>query len=139
MKTIFALLVASINTAPLGAADQSAKALGIEVSKTHVIVKARGRASDQTSSETQRRSLSRDAAIATAQAHLLMWIGALESGKKTLGDLGQKDKKIKIKVKGALSYAERLRTEWKDDGSAEVTLALAKKYLKKIRRGLKIP
>ncbi|MBI2070591.1 MAG: hypothetical protein HYT79_08315 [Elusimicrobia bacterium] len=120
-------------------AQEDVPALDIEVTKTHIIAKGGGRPPGSATSETQKKSLARDAAIVSAQAHLLMYVEALQAGKTTLGEMMKSDKKFDLKVKGTLSRAEIVKTEWRDDGFAEVTIRVSKKDLKKIRRGLRLP
>ncbi|MBI4668750.1 MAG: hypothetical protein HY747_06130 [Elusimicrobia bacterium] len=113
-------------------------ALGIETTKTHISATAVGLPPEYAKTGTQKKSLARDAAIAEAQLRLLLYVQEFDKGGKPLSELIKTDKKLELKTKGALSRAEIIKTEWKQDGTAVVTLRLAKKYLKKIR-GLKIP
>ncbi|MBI4369887.1 MAG: hypothetical protein HY547_06635 [Elusimicrobia bacterium] len=117
---------------------QDVPALGIKVTKTHIEATAGGKPPDNAKTPTQGKALARDAAIVSAQAHLVAYLEELKKGGQTLKELSQKDKKINLKIKGALSRAEVSNTHWRDDGSVIVTLRLSKKHAK-IIRGVQVP
>ncbi|MBI4369492.1 MAG: hypothetical protein HY547_04610 [Elusimicrobia bacterium] len=81
-------------------------------------------------SQTQRRSLSRDAAIAKAQFEMLSMVKKVEvEGGTTVEAAMATDSHLEAKLKESLSGAEIIKSEWTNDDGCVVTLRLPKKRL----------
>ena len=79
---------------------------------------------------TQRRSLSRDAAILKAQFEMLSMVKKVEvEGGTTVEDAISKDSALESRLKETLSGAEVVKTEWTNDDGCVVTLRIPKKRL----------
>ncbi|MBI4064215.1 MAG: hypothetical protein HY401_07950 [Elusimicrobia bacterium] len=80
--------------------------------------------------QTQRRSLSRDAAIAKAQFEMLSMVKKIEvEGGTTVQDAISKDSTLETRLQETLSGAEILKTEWTNDDGCVVTMRIPKKRL----------
>lgn len=80
--------------------------------------------------QTQRRSLSRDAAIVKAQFEMLSMIKKVEvEGGTTVQDAIAKDSHLESRLKETLTGAEIVKTEWTNDDGAVVTMRIPKKRL----------
>ncbi len=83
--------------------------------------------------QTQRRSLSRDAAIVKAQFEMLSMIKKVEvEGGTTVQDAIAKDSLLESRLKETLSGAEIIKTEWTNDDGCVVTMRIPKKRLESL-------
>jgi hypothetical protein len=84
-------------------------------------------------SETQRKSLARDAAIVKAQYELLTLIKGVQiEGGVTVQRAMETDSKIQATVNEAVRGAEIIQTEFTKDGGALVTMRLPKARLEQM-------
>jgi hypothetical protein len=80
--------------------------------------------------DTQRRSLARDAAIVKAQYELLSRLKGVEvEGGITVERALESDSKLRTRLDGVLRSAEIVRSEFTSDNGCVVTLRLSKKDL----------
>jgi len=80
--------------------------------------------------ETQRKALSRDAAIVKAQYELLSMVKGVElEGGVTVSQAMEKDSLLAARVKDSIRGAEVLKSEFTADGGCVVTLRLPKDRL----------
>lgn len=80
--------------------------------------------------ETQRKALSRDAAIVKAQYELLSLLKGVElEGGVTVSQAMEKDSLLAARVKNSIRGAEVLKSEFTADGGCVVTLRLPKDRL----------
>ena len=80
--------------------------------------------------ETQRKALSRDAAIVKAQYELLSLIKGVElEGGVTVSQAMEKDSVLSARVKNSVRGAEVLKSEFTGDGGCVVTVRLPKSKL----------
>ena len=91
-------------------------------------------ASDPTlATETQRKSLARDAAIVKAQYELLSMVKGVElEGGVTIGRALEKDSTLAARLKETLSGAEVLKSEFTSDNGCVVTMRLPKSRLEEM-------
>jgi hypothetical protein len=91
-------------------------------------------ASDPTlATDTQRKSLARDAAIVKAQYQLLSMVKGVElEGGVTIDRAMEKDSKLEARVKETIRGAEILKSEFTADNGCVVTLRLPKKRLERM-------
>lgn len=91
-------------------------------------------ASDPTlASDTQRKSLARDAAIVKAQYELLSMVKGVElAGGITVRRAIETDSNLETNIQEAIKGAEILKTEFTSDNGAVVTLRLPKSRLEKM-------
>ncbi|MBI4669073.1 MAG: hypothetical protein HY747_07780 [Elusimicrobia bacterium] len=83
--------------------------------------------------QTQRRALSRDAAIVKAQFEMLSMVKKVEvEGGTTVQDAIAKDSLLESKLKETLSGAEIIKTEWTNDDGCVVTMRMPKKRLEEM-------
>lgn len=83
--------------------------------------------------ETQRRSLSRDAGIVKAQYEMLSMVKGVEiEGGITVSRAMEKDSTLEARIKDTIRGAEIIKTEFTKDDGAVVTLRLSKKRLEKM-------
>lgn len=86
--------------------------------------------------ETQRKALSRDAAIVKAQYELLSMLKGVElEGGITVSQAMEKDSRLEARVKDVLRGAEVLKSEFTADGGCVATLRLAKSRLERELEG----
>ena len=84
-------------------------------------------------SETQRRSLSRDAAIIKAQYELLSLVKGVEiEGGMTIARAIEKDSDLRSRVHATIRGAELLKSEFTADNGCVVTMRLPKRRLKEL-------
>jgi len=77
--------------------------------------------------ETQRKALSRDAAIVKAQYELLSMVKGVElEGGITVSQAMEKDSLLAARVKNSIRGAEVIKSEFTSDGGCVVTLRLPK-------------
>ena len=89
--------------------------------------------------ETQRRSLARDAAIVKAQYELLSMIKGVElDGGYTVSRAISVDSKLATRVNASIRGAQVLKSEFTTDGGCVVTVRLAKEELRR-ETGLALP
>jgi hypothetical protein len=80
--------------------------------------------------ETQRRALSRDAAIVKSQYEMLSMVKGVEiEGGITVSRAMEKDSTLEAKLKETIRGAEIVKTEFTKDDGAVVTLRVLKKRL----------
>lgn len=92
-----------------------------------------GAADQSLSSQTQRRSTSRDAAIVKAQYEMLSMVKGVEiEGGITVSRAIEQDSTLEARLKETIRGAEIIKTEFTSDDGAIVTLRLPKKRLKKM-------
>ncbi|MEE8425244.1 MAG: hypothetical protein V3S11_05420, partial [Elusimicrobiota bacterium] len=92
-----------------------------------------GAADQSLSSQTQRRSTSRDAAIVKAQYEMLSMVKGVEiEGGITVSRAIEQDSTIEARLKESIRGAEIIKTEFTSDDGAIVTLRLPKKRLSKM-------
>ncbi len=92
-----------------------------------------GAADQSLSSQTQRRSTSRDAAIVKAQYEMLSMVKGVEiEGGITVSRAIEQDSTLEARLKDTIRGAEIIKTEFTSDDGAIVTLRLPKKRLKKM-------
>ncbi len=83
--------------------------------------------------ETQRRALSRDAAIVKSQYEMLSMVKGVEiEGGITVSRAIEKDSTLEARLKETIRGAEILKTEFTKDDGAVVTLRLPKKRLEQM-------
>lgn len=83
--------------------------------------------------ETQRRALSRDAAIVKSQYEMLSMVKGVEiEGGITVSRAMEKDSTLEAKLKETIRGAEIVKTEFTKDDGAVVTLRLLKKRLEQM-------
>ena len=88
---------------------------------------------------TQRRSLSRDAAIVKAQYELLSMIKGVElDGGYTVSRAISTDSKLATRVHDSIRGARVLKSEFTDDGGCVVTVRLPKEEVR-LETGLALP
>ena len=92
-----------------------------------------GAADPEITGQTQRRSLSRDAAIVKAQFEMLSMVKGvdIEGGIKVSRAI-EVDSMLESRIKDAIRGAEIVKTEYLKDDGAVVTLRLPKKRLEKL-------
>lgn len=79
---------------------------------------------------TQKRALSRDAAIVKAQYEMLSMVKGVEiEGGITVARAIEQDSTLEARIKESIRGAEIIRTEYTNDDGAVVTLRLPKKRL----------
>ncbi|MDD5303569.1 MAG: hypothetical protein PHS14_10725 [Elusimicrobia bacterium] len=84
-------------------------------------------------SDTQRKSLARDAAIVKAQYELLSMIkGVTLEGGVTVNRAIETDSKLEARVNDAIKGAEILKTEFTSDNGCVVTMRLPKARLEQM-------
>lgn len=89
--------------------------------------------------ETQRKALSRDAAIVKAQYELLSMIKGVElEGGVTVSQAMEKDSLLVARVKSTIRGAEVLKSEFTSDGGCVVTLRLPRYKLEE-EMGVRLP
>ena len=89
--------------------------------------------------ETQRKALSRDAAIVKAQYELLSMIKGVElEGGVTVSQAMEKDSLLVARVKSTIRGAEVLKSEFTSDGGCVVTLRLPRYKLEQ-DMGVRLP
>jgi len=88
-------------------------------------------ASDPTlATDTQRKALARDAAIAKAQFEMLSMVkGVTLEGGVTIDRAIEKDSLLEAKIKDTIRGAEILKTEFTSDNGCVVTIRLLKRRL----------
>ena len=87
-----------------------------------------GGADTTLATETQRKALSRDAAIVKAQYELLSMVKGVElEGGVTVSRELEKDSKLEARLKETIRGAEILKSEYTADNGCVVTLRLPKK------------
>lgn len=83
--------------------------------------------------ETQRRALSRDAAIVKSQYEMLSMVKGVEiEGGVTVSRAMEKDSTLEARLKETIRGAEIVKTEFTKDDGAVVTLRLPKKRLEQM-------
>ena len=83
--------------------------------------------------ETQRRALSRDAAIVKSQYEMLSMVKGVEiEGGITVSRAMEKDSTLEAKLKETIRGAEIVKTEFTKDDGAVVTLRILKKRLEQM-------
>ena len=83
--------------------------------------------------ETQRRALSRDAAIVKSQYEMLSMVKGVEiEGGVTVSRAIEKDSTLESRLKESIRGAEIVKTEFTKDDGAVVTLRLPKKRLEQM-------
>lgn len=83
--------------------------------------------------ETQRRALSRDAAIVKSQYEMLSMVKGVEiEGGITVSRAMEKDSTLEAKLKETIRGAEIVKTEYTKDDGAVVTLRILKKRLEQM-------
>ncbi|MBI3298138.1 MAG: hypothetical protein HYZ75_08240 [Elusimicrobia bacterium] len=89
-----------------------------------------GAADPSLPTETQRRSLSRDAGIVKSQYEMLSMVKGVEiEGGITVARAIEKDSTLEARIKDVIRGAEIVKTEYTKDDGAVVTLKLPKKRL----------
>ena len=89
--------------------------------------------SDVEGGQTQKRALSRDAAIVKAQFEMLSMVkGVTIEGGITVSRAIEQDSTLEAKLKEVIRGAEIIKTEYTKDEGAVVTLRLPKKRLEKM-------
>jgi len=84
-------------------------------------------------SDTQRKALSRDAAIVKAQYELLTLVKGVEiEGGITVSQAMEKDSTLEARVKDTIKGAEIMRSQFTSDNGCLVTLRLPKKRLEQM-------
>jgi len=92
-----------------------------------------GAADPALATQTQRRSLSRDAAIVKAQYEMLSMVKGVEiEGGITVSRAIEQDSNLEARVKDVIKGAEVVKTEYTKDDGAAVTLRLPKKRLEQM-------
>ncbi len=92
-----------------------------------------GAADQNLTNTTQRRSLSRDAAIVKAQYEMLSIIKGLRlSGEITVEQAITTNSQLKTAIDTLIKGAEIIRTQWTSDDGCVVTLRIDKKRLDKV-------
>lgn len=92
-----------------------------------------GAADQSLSSQTQRRSTSRDAAIVKAQYEMLSMVKGVEiEGGITVSRAIEQDSTLEARLKDTIRGAEIIKTEFTSDDGAIVTMRLPKKRLSKM-------
>jgi hypothetical protein len=92
-----------------------------------------GAADQSLPSQTQKRALSRDAAIVKAQYEMLSMVKGVEiEGGITVSRAIEQDSTIEARLKESIRGAEIVKTEYTGDDGAVVTLRLPKKRLQKM-------
>ncbi len=87
-------------------------------------------------SDTQRKSLARDAAIVKAQYELLSMVKGVElEGGYTIERAIEVDSDLESRVKAMIAGAEVLKSEFTSDNGCVVTMRLPKKRLEKLMGG----
>lgn len=95
-----------------------------------------GAADPTIANTTQRKALSRDAAIVKAQYELLSMIQGLQlTGGITVQKAIETDSDLRTHMDAEIKAAEVVRTEWTNDDGCVVTLRLYKGRLDKILGG----
>ena len=85
--------------------------------------------------DTQRKSLARDAAIVKAQYELLSMVkGVSLEGGVTVEQAMEKDSTIEAKLKETIAGAEIIKTEFTKDNGCVVTLRIPKKRLEEMMK-----
>ena len=92
-----------------------------------------GAADQSLPSQTQKRALSRDAAIVKAQYEMLSMVMGVEiEGGITVSRAIEQDSTLEARLKHVIKGAEIVKTEYTNDDGAVVTLRLPKKRLSKM-------
>lgn len=92
-----------------------------------------GAAPADATSDTQKRALSRDAAIVKAQFEMLSMVkGVNIEGGITVSRAIEQDSTLEAKLKEVIKGAEIVKTEYTKDEGAVVTLRLPKKRMEKM-------
>ncbi|MBI4051617.1 MAG: hypothetical protein HY400_03840, partial [Elusimicrobia bacterium] len=95
-----------------------------------------GGADPSVTNSTQRRSLSRDAAIVKAQYEILSMIKGLQlTGGITVERAIETDSNLRTSLDAEIKGAEIMKNEWTNDDGCLVTLRLYKKRLNEILGG----
>ena len=103
------------------------------IQKDFVEVIGIGAADQNLTNTTQRRSLSRDAAIVKAQYEMLSIIKGLRlSGEITVEQAITTNSRLKTDIDTLIKGAEIIRTQWTSDDGCVVTLRIDKKRLNKV-------
>ena len=110
-----------------------------QIHRNYIEVRGIGAADQSLKNTTQRRAISREAAIIDAQTKILEIIKGLEiEGEATVSKALLTDHELNKKVQGAIKGALELKTEWTSDDGCVVTMRLDKRVLKKIDQRFKI-
>jgi hypothetical protein len=96
----------------------------IRVSGDSVMVTAVGKPNPKLTNTTQRRAVSRDAALVTAQEKLRTYIWGIK-GPMTVGERVAREDRLKK----CLSHVQTIRTRWESDDSAVVIIRLPRSAL----------
>ncbi len=89
-----------------------------------------GAADASLSNTTQRRAISRDAAIVQAQYEMLSYVKGVQlEGGITVEKAMETDSKIETSIREIIKGAEIVKSEWTNDDGCVVTLRLDKKKL----------
>lgn len=92
-----------------------------------------GAADPSLPTQTQRRSLSRDAGIVKAQFEMLSMVKGVEiEGGITVSRAIEQDSTLEARLKEVIKGAEIVKTEYTGDDGAVVTMRLPKKRLEKM-------
>lgn len=92
-----------------------------------------GAADPSLPTQTQRRSLSRDAGIVKAQFEMLSMVKGVEiEGGITVSRAIEQDSTLEARLKETIKGAEIIKTEYTGDDGAVVTMRLPKKRLEKM-------
>jgi hypothetical protein len=103
------------------------------VTKSYIQAIGIGGAPADATSDTQRKALSRDAAIVKAQYEMLTLIKGVEiEGGITVSQALEKDSKLEARVKDVIKGTEPVRSQYTSDNGCVVTLRLPKKRLEKL-------
>lgn len=95
-----------------------------------------GAADSALTNVTQRRALSRDAAIVKAQYEMLSMIKGLQlTGGITVDRAIETDSTLQTKIDAEIKAAEIIKSEWTNDDGCVVTLRLNKKRLNEMMSG----
>lgn len=143
--TAVAVLAAIVMTGCSGVVSRVHKGrVGEVINQTperHSFIEAIGIGASEPSipTETQRKALSRDAAIVKAQYELLSMVKGVElEGGVTVSQAMEKDSLLAARVKDTIRGAEILKSEFTSDGGCVVTIRLPRYKLEQ-QMGERLP
>ncbi|MBI2070371.1 MAG: hypothetical protein HYT79_07175 [Elusimicrobia bacterium] len=140
MKKLSILTLASLSLVACGGAQSRVKKGELQqtmdqeaVGGSYVESIGIGGADPSLPNQTQRRSLSRDAAIVKAQFEMLSMIKRVQvEGGTTVQDAIAKDSTLESRLNEELKGAEIIKTEWTNDDGCVVTMRIPKKRLESL-------
>lgn len=103
------------------------------VTRKEIVAIGIGASDPSLPTDTQRKSLARDAAIVKAQYELLSLVKGVQiEGGITVSRAIEQDSALEARIKDVIKGAEITRTQFTKDGGAVVTLRLPKSRLEKL-------